>query len=320
LPVSRRDYVSAVNDDLRAEAAANLAGVLGLPTHPEAIPMIDQVRAFLKKHGDSSYRAGPLATAMGIDDSNALHAVLHQLKTNGEVVTCVVQRVGQPDELEYRISAGRGASYIQGILKTAPVHPVITPGAPLRIPNFTPKPKTPRGTQSGEPSMTTGTRKQVVAAITKANHPLDTAAVVKATGLTTKQASAALSNAKRDKSLIRIGGRLWGLPGMNAIAEDPLAAAMAGKKKKCAPYIAAPKRKAPAMAKRAAKQKYVIPAKAGIQPAHKPAANGGTNGARFGFFSDGSLMIECEGCKGILTQSDMKAMNEFTAKFEGQLA
>lgn len=38
--------------------------------------------------------------------------------------------------------------------------------------------------------------------------------------------------------------------------------------------------------------------------------------ARFGYFSDGSLQIEAEKCNGVLTQADLEALREFTARFD----
>lgn len=41
---------------------------------------------------------------------------------------------------------------------------------------------------------------------------------------------------------------------------------------------------------------------------------------RFGYFSDGSLLLDCTSCKGTLTQADLVALRDFTRTFEENAA
>lgn len=49
----------------------------------------------------------------------------------------------------------------------------------------------------------------------------------------------------------------------------------------------------------------------------EPPPPSATNGYRFGYFSDGSLSIDCPGCSGTLTQEALRALRDFTKRFEG---
>lgn len=58
-------------------------------------------------------------------------------------------------------------------------------------------------------------------------------------------------------------------------------------------------------------------ATSGIPLGHaKPWSSAPIDKPRFGYFSDGSLQIECAGCIGHLTQSDLVALRDFTTTFE----
>lgn len=51
-----------------------------------------------------------------------------------------------------------------------------------------------------------------------------------------------------------------------------------------------------------------VPASTASKP-HAAKANG--NGRRFGYFDDGSVVIDCSDCKGTMTAAELKAFRDF---------
>jgi hypothetical protein len=245
--------------------------------------MIDEVREHLKKHSPHGYRAETLAKVMGEENVEAVRDACVELKALGEVVTCLISGPGYTDEDQYRICAGRGVmiNSLPDRPRTPPMRPSTDPNAPLRISHVTAasggavpansaKKQPQSSTHTGDSTMKKGTQDKVIAAITKANIPMDSKAVAIEAGLTSGQASNALTNAKIAKRVVKLG-RLWGLPGMKAIADD-------------APPATAKKTKRISFIKRANGKKTGKKLKAAkILRALKPirAVVGGANGVQF---------------------------------------
>lgn len=108
----------------------------------------------------------------------------------------------------------------------------------------------------------------------------------------------------------------WAIAGL-AGADQKRAAAPAP-----AADVKAPKRKhaPPKAAKKAKRRKphfrrAKAPATSRI-PLERPIRKQPSGAPHFGYFSDGSLSIECSECQGKLTQDDLRALRAFTSRFE----
>lgn len=127
----------------------------------------------------------------------------------------------------------------------------------------------------------------IVAVLTPAGAPLeDVAAAADLPGKATQRVLGKLRIEKRAALIGRGKNALWASPGTPAAAQVP------------APQV---ETRDAAIAARVA----------------TPRGNGhDANGRKFGYFSDGSVSIDCEECKGTLTVADLKAFRTFATRFE----